>query len=57
MMKVGHKMFQHATYFSWCVFTAKKLNFMILPLARNVKSGAGSVQAMQLPRKGYGCQL
>ena len=28
---------------------------MVLPLARNNKPGAVSVQAMQFPRKGYGC--
>ena len=31
----------------------KKINFMVLPLARNE---AGSVQTKRFPRKGYGCQ-
>ena len=30
---------------------------MVLPSARNVKHGAGSVQTKQFPRKGYGCHL
>ena len=34
----------------------KNQSFRVLPLARNVKHGAGSVQRMQFPRKCYGCQ-
>ena len=47
MMKLGHKGFQHMTYFCnvGTLITKKKL--MVLLLARNVKPGAGSVQAMQ----------
>ena len=31
-------------------------NFRALPLTRNVKHRAGSVQTKQFPREGYGCQ-
>ena len=42
--------------FSWYTLITKNQNFGVLPLARNVKHGAGSVQTKHLPRKGYGRQ-
>ena len=45
MIKLWHEGFQHAAYFLWrTVITKKNQNFMVLPLTRNAKPGAGSVQ-------------
>ena len=54
MMELGRKEFQHATYFFVMSSYNIELEFLGLPLARNVIPGTGSVQTMQFPRKGCG---
>ena len=54
-MKLGHKGFQHVTFLKF-TYSYNKKELMLLPSARYVKPGMDSVQAVQFPRKGHGCQ-